>query len=1116
MENHRDSLRFSLRFSLGLLMLALFGLLIPVAPAHAQATAGATLSGVITDPSGAAVANAKVSATNVATGVTIATKTNSRGFYSFPSLLPGDYTVTVTAQGFRTVVHQNVILHAEITQQLSVTLQVGAVAQTVTVRATPPELALEQGSLEQTIPTNALTSLPIMGQAIYSLVTIAPGVTGTGTLQSSPNTGVDVFSNNVNPSVNAGGRSTESNLFNLNGNNITATPVGGFAEAMPLPDSVSEMKISTNNYDAQYGGNAGMVVNVTTKSGTNQVHGNLFEYHTDSGISSRNVFQNAPGSFIPFRRNEFGGTVGGPILKNRLFAFGSLDELRSSGASSSVDTFETPQFANFVETKFPNSIAAKILSQFGPQPRISSSLSNIETLAQYYNSTPGFFFPTLQSAEQLGFTPDMPIIGTGVFTPTGERNGRQWTARVDGYFNQQKDHAFYYVNRTTSTSPIEDPRPGFNGTSDSNGLTMNLDEVHTFSGSTINEFSAAYVRPYGLTTNPPSALAIPGIGVTGVYGWGGNGGFEFSPGDFVQNTYEWNDMVTMIKGAHTLKMGGGFRRWEDNANFTGIYQRGDYNFNNLIDFSQDMPFSSTFQAVDPRTGKPTSQVRGYRGTESDLFLSDTWKTTPNFTLNLGLRWEYFGNPSEAHYQQTNFLFGSGSTFQERLANGNAAVVPYLYSSSRWNNFAPRFGFAWNPHFVKRFVLRGGFGLFYDRPENQIYTDNRTNPPLFAVPTFGIPTGTPIAYGLCTPTSTFNLNCPVNPVLNQVKLNSANGLVAPINGVETLVPVTLYGTTRQFPTAYSENWNLGVQYAITNTLIAEADYIGDVGRRFYLSTDFNRVNGDNVGGLLNRPNPNFADVELAMPIANASYNGLSVGVRQTAGHGLTFATMFTWSKSFDLCSALSEGACAIPDISNIRGNHGLSDFNAARHFSAYVTWNPPTHFQESSLVGHVLNHWQLNGVVTLQSGLPFSVVCTAGYPTCDYNLDGYNYDRPSIQGPVKIVGNGSPSTSQYISGIFLPGNGQFGTQFFAPPPGQEGNLGRNTFTGPGVADVDFGINRSFVIHEPYRLEIGGQFFNLFNRVNLGQVDGSMTDATFGQSTGVAGNPRTIQLVAKFFF
>ncbi len=1094
----------------------LLGLVIPVRQARGQASAGATLSGIVTDPSGAAIANAKVVATNVATNVAISTNTNGHGFYSFPSLLAGTYSVNVSAKGFQTLVQQNVTLHAETTQQLSLRLNIGSMAQTVTVTATPPSLSVNQGSLEETIPTQALTSLPVMGQAIYSLLTIAPGVTGTGTLQSSPNTGTDVFNTNIAPSVNAGGRSTESNLFNLNGNNITATPVGGTANAMPLPDSVAEMKISTNNYDAQYGGNAGMVVNVSTKSGTNQFHGDLFEYHNDSTLAARNVFQNTPGSFFAFRRNEFGGTVGGPILKNRLSGFASVDKLLSSGASSSVDAFETPQFAHFVETAFPNTIAAKLLSQFAPQSHISSSLTNIETLSHYYNSTPGFYFPTLQSAEALGLHPNLPTIGTGAFTPTGQRNGLQWTARLDGYFNQQKDHLFYYVNRTTENSLIEDPRPGFNGTSVGNGLTMNLHEVHTFGGSAINEFSAGYYRPYGLTANPPSALAIPGVTVTGVWGWGGNGGFQFSPGGFVQNTYEWNDMVTMIKGPHTFRVGGGLRRSEDNANFTGIYQRGNYTFNNLVDFSQDMAYSSTYEAVDPRTGKPTSQVRGYRGTEGDLFFSDTWKTTPNLTLNLGVRWDYFGNPYEINNQQTNFIFGSGSTFQERLANGHAAVVPNLYDGSRWDNLAPRFGFAWNPHAKPKLVLRGGFGLFYDRPENQIYTNNRTNPPLFAVPNFGVPTGTPIAYGLCTPTSTFNLNCPVNPVLNQVKLNSVNGLEAPVNGVETLIPVTVYGATRQFPTAYSENWNVGLQYAFTNTLIGEVDYIGDVGRRFYLSTDVNRLNGDNVGGLLLRPNPNFADIELSMPVANSSYNGLSVSFRQTATRSVTFAATYTWSKSLDFCSALSQGACAIPDFGNIRANYGLSDFSAAHHVSGYVTWSVPDLFDAHSLLGHAFNRWQLNGVITLQSGLPFSVTCNAGYPTCDYNLDGYSPDRPSINGKVQLIGNGHPSTSQYISGIFLPGTGQFGTQFFAPPAGQEGNLGRNTFTGPGLADVDAGINRRLVIREPFALEIGGQFFNLFNRVNLNGPDGSMTDATFGQSTSVSGNPRTIQLVAKFLF
>ena len=659
---------------------------------HAQQS-GASLSGIITDPSGAIIKGATVTAINDSTGVTNTTTSNASGYYSFPALQSGTYTVKVSANGFQTSIQKNVVLFAQTPAQLPFQLKLGSITQTVTVTSAPPALSYSTASLAEVIPPKAITTLPLMGQNVYSILTVAPGVTGTGTLQGSPNTGSDVFATTSAPAINAGGRSYESNLYTLNGNNTTATPVGGTAQATPLPDTVSQMRVSTNDYDAQYGGAAGMVVNITTKSGANKIHGDVFEYHTDNALSSRNVFQSTPGSVNAFRRNEFGGTVGGPILKNRLFGFGSIDILRSSGAGSFVTAFETPQFANFVESQFPNSIAATLVKSYGPQSNIQ--LSNIETLSQYYQSNPGYYFPTIQSAEALGFSPDMPAIGFGTFTPTGTRTGKQWTARVDDYFNQQKDHLFYYVYRSSSNALSEDPRPAFNGTAPSYTMTMNLNEVHTFSPSIINESSGGYYRTYGAALNPPSALAVPGVNVNGVWGWGGNGGFEFSPGDFVQNVYNWNDMVTMIKGAHTFKVGFGIRRWEDNANFTGIYQRGDYYFNNLVDFSQDMAYSSTFQAVDPSTGKPTSQVRGYRGTELDGFVNDNWKVKPDFSLNLGLRWDYFGNPTEATNKQENFLFGTGSDWLQRLATGTAQVVPALYANARHDNFAPRFGFAWN-------------------------------------------------------------------------------------------------------------------------------------------------------------------------------------------------------------------------------------------------------------------------------------------------------------------------------------------------------------------------------------------------------------------------------------
>lgn len=1101
---HSFSKQLGTLLGLGILVLGFASL------ANAQ-QAGASLSGIVTDPSGAVITRAKVNATNNSTGVTNSTTTNSRGYYSFPSLLPGTYTISVSATGFKIGVNKNVVLYAQTSTQLPFKLSLGSETQKVTVTAAPPSLSYSSASLAEIVPPKAISSLPLMGQNVYSLLTVAPGVTGVGTLQSSSNTGSDVFATTSAPAINAGGRSYESNLFTLNGNNTTATPVGGTAQATPLPDTVSQMRVSTNDYDAQYGGAAGMVVNVTTKSGTNHYHGDLFEYHTDSALSSRNVFQSTPGSVHAFRRNEFGGTLGGPILKNRLFAFGSIDLLRSSGASSFVTSFETPQFTNFVATKFPNSVAAKILSGYGPGPGIT--LSNIETLSQYYQANPGYYYPTIQSAEALGFSPDMPTVGEGTFTPAGTRNGTQWTLRPDYYFNHQKDHLFYYIYRSSNDALSYDPRPAFNGTNPSYTMTMDLNEVHTFGPSIINQASVGYYRTYGAALNPTSALAVPGVNVNGVWGWGGNGGFEFSPGDFVQNVYNWNDMVTMIKGSHTFKMGVGARRWEDNANFTGIYQRGDFYFNNLVDFSQNKAYMSTFQGVNPKTGQPTSQVRGYRGTELDAFVNDNWKVRRDLTLNLGMRWDYFANPTEATNKQENFIFGTGSNFQQRVANGSAQVVPALYSSARYDNFAPRFGFSWNPSFDEKLVVRGGFGMFYDRPSNQIYTNNRTDPPLFAVPTWGVPTGTPVAFGLCSPTSSLDVNCPQNPDLNQVTLNSANGLVAPINGVPTLIPTELYGTTPQFPISYTENWNMGIQYGITHNVVAEVDYIGDVGRHNYLSTDINRVNGDNVGGFLNRPNPNFADIQLSQPVGNNNFNALSVGLRRRAAHGVTFSGYYTWSHAFGLCSDYLQGGCAIPNINNIMGNYASSGFDVRNHFAGYATWNVPKLFQNSTWLNRVFTNWTLNGVLTLQSGMPFSVVCTAGYPLCDYNLDGYNYDRPSIHGPVQLAGS---TVQDYLNGIFLPGNGQFGTQFYAPAGVKEGNLGRNTFRGPGLADVDFSLERRFPLYEKTKLDLTIESFNAFNRVNLAMPDGSMTDSTFGQSTSVAGNPRTYQAVAKILF
>jgi hypothetical protein len=339
---------------------------------------------------------------------------------------------------------------------------------------------------------------------------------------------------------------------------------------------------------------------------------------------------------------------------------------------------------------------------------------------------------------------------------------------------------------------------------------------------------------------------------------------------------------------------------------------------------------------------------------------------------------------------------------------------------------------------------------------------------------------------------------------------------PISGVETLIPTTEYGTSAQFPVAYSENYNLGIQYALTPSLVAEVDYIGDVSRHNYLSTDINRTDGDNVGGLLERPNPNFADVEFSQPIANSNFNALSVGMRRNASHGVILAAYYTWSHALDYCSNYLEASCSVPDISNIRGNYGPSDFDVHSHLAGYATWAVPTVFGSNRALSLVVSHWRLSPVITLQSGMPVNVDCNNGYTAgCDYNLDGYGADRPDRVGAVQFVSN-YPNRHSFETGIFQPGAGQFGTQFYAPTTVQEGNLARNAFRGPGLADIDFAISRRFQISERYGLELGGQAFNLFNRVNLGGPDGNMPDTTFGVSTGILGNPRTFQFYGKVHF
>ncbi len=1080
-----------------------------------------SIEGTITDPTGAGVPDVAIRVTNIQTGVVSTTRSSGTGFYSVPALPPGRYRVDATKPGFATAV-QEVQLEAARVQAVPLQLSIGAVATQVTVEAAPPVVETSQAHVSEVTTSQEVLALPLSGRNVLNVVAQTPGVTGTG-LVSDRAGGNDIFNAVNSPSVTANGQRGSSNGFYVDDTSVNDNPDEGGAKLSPNPDSVQEVRVSVNNYSAQYGRNSSILTQIITKSGSNEWHGSLFEYHTNNKLTARNEFQNAPnpttGRILPvFRRNEFGGSLGFPIRKDHTFAFGSYDQLESSQGTASLATVETPDFTSFMKANYPNNIATTLLSSYGGQVAPNSPP---RTVAQIMASAG---LGACSGTNSLGMPCGMPILQTGVLSASAPRNGIQWNARVDQVFGDGIDRLYLNFYRMTVTSNSISVRPAFTTNPPAETDFANLNYTHTFSPTFVNTAAFGFTRNYG--ASPLNHPSVPAINIPGMSGFGGGWG----PAGFVQNDFHWRDLASFNRGSHAFKAGFDIYRDQDNAPFTGPTLRPSFSFGNVFDFAADKPFEEDNINFDPRNGGPPYQDYGFRSTTYGFFVQDDWRVRQNFTLNVGLRWDFSGNPTMNVDRLTNIQLGDGSTFQERIAGAKVIPVKHMFSDLKIAHFAPRLGFAWDPTHQGKMSVRGGWGIFYDRWPNKVWSDTtRGNPPYLAAisaSTFN-QTGPQPLYVLGTTDSP-----PYGFALPGVQagLNPANGPICCLSSIG--------GADQGLNYAYAQNWFFGVQYSPAQNLVIETDYLGSIGRDLYTVIDRNRFDGDLIvnQGVLHRLNPYFASINYGDNSANSSYNGLTLSMRKIFSHGLTFQTSYTFGKAIDYINARGAGSGSVYgsviDAYDVARQRGLSDNDVRQKLSFNFVVTLPSLAQTYKPIQYALGGWELSSLAILQSGLPFTVFTSAPFQpvwnnaSCadiltagcqivgntggDYNADGTNYDVPNAPG---FGANKSYNRSDYIRGLFTS------SDFPAPPLGQEGDLGRNVFHGPGLAQVDLSLLKNFripwFVKEGARLQFRAEVYNLFNRVNLNSVDSDLTSGTFGLATSTF-TPRVIQFAGRIEF
>ncbi len=1078
-------------------LLALFCLL--SVPASAQFSAA--VQGSVLDPSQAAVPNAKVTLTHASTGIVVETQTSSAGFYRFSSLAPGDYEVKAGAAGFRTPIIA-VLLTTGQTRDLNITLEVQSAGESVSVTGEASALDTAESRQQVTMEQKTLRDIPLLNNSIFGILSLAPGVTGI-------NGASDDFNPEYFANISANGASPRGNTYNVDGLSVTSNITNGTANLGVNPEAVAELTVETNTFKAEQGMGSSVVVSMTTKSGTNKFHGAGNYWFTNQDMLARSSLPFVA-KYQPFKRNNLSAAFGGPIIKNRTFFFAAMELLRQTAANVSVETFESPAFVSWAKANFPSGLGVKLLNEY-PVSAPAITNPNFRNAQQVLGNDCG-------TAAASNIPCDLPVLAQGTWSRAPRRNGLQYNFRGDQYFREGKDRISASWVRTQSDNDNLINRPLFNNTSSRfvNGFQANY--THTFSPSLLNEFGVSGNRVQGFD-GPDSKLRIPAISISGSTGIGVGGGL------FVQNNWNWRDVLTWVKASHSVKFGGNYFWGNDYADFPQGNSRPNFQFNNLLDLVRDQPFSGSAASRDPLTGELKRYKFGAKANTLGLFIQDEWKVRPNLTLTLSLRYDDFGNATGVQdFIYTNIIVAKGSNYKDQFREAVVRKQDGQFDHRLKNNWSPRFGYAWSPGSSRTWSIRGGVGLYNDWITLGESIDRvNQNPPNFLFPQVGqlLPIKPIFSIGtMDTYPYGFTL-----PKIASTGLDSRGGLA----GIQTSVG----GIDPNLHSPRTLNYLAGVERELPKQLVVGLNYSGSYATGGIVATNFNRFAGDLIDGKLDRLNPSFGNMVYVVNSNVIHFNSIIASVRQRLGERLNFQASYSLGHATDYYQggSRSAGVGNVPDPTDLKRYQADSSYDIRRHFSASGVYRLPTPFGNHLISRRVLGGWEIGSTAVIESGLPYWIVNTAGFnPTRDaagnvtgfrplsgdYNADGQNFDLPNVP-------TGLPA--KFDRSQFLGANGGRAAfnvaDFIAPTVGTEGNSPRNAFRQQGVVQINSSViknNKLPFMGEAANLQLKFEFFNVINRVNLGGINTNPGDPNFGRILGQNGNagPRVIQIGARIAF
>jgi hypothetical protein len=1033
-------------------MLRFLAALCLVLPVWGQITRG-SISGYVLDPSQRSVANAKITITDINHSVEKSVVTDLAGYYRVEDLLPSNYLLSSAASGFVPAEAVNVRLEVNTQARVDFHMVILGQSQSVTVHATETGVATESSDLGMVIDQDRISNLPLNERDFLQLALLTPGVT-------TPVEGSELSSRGAF-AMHANGAREEFNDFLLDGLDNNDQYTNRYI-LQPSVDSIQEFKIATNAYSAEYGRNAGAQVNVITRSGSNVLHGFAYDYLRNRVLDAINALQ--LGQKPELIRNQFGGGVGGPIIKNKTFFFVSADALRGLEGIAQFATVPTLAERQGDFSGLGGSIMNPYSGQAFPGNVIPASLIS----------------PLASKILALYPLPTQPGVSGNFFgEPIEQDNNTQLLTRMDHQFSPSSQLSLRYgYGRSYLAEPFTQGStevPGFGDYVWDSGHNAMIEFTHNFSANTIDSLTAGmnraprriYQQNYQTNVNKlwgvnylptdPLDFGYPSISVAG---FSLVGDVTEIPNTNEETTYQLGDTVSMVRGAHGIKFGGEVRNIRLNS-VLDLLGRGSISFSGAL---------SGYGITDLFLGLPTYSLQSQfdnpqtlRTTSYGLFFQDDWKVSRKLTLNLGLRYEYNTPPTDPTNRLSAFNLTSGTVTQVGTDGlSRSGIKP------DWTNFAPRIGFAYA--LTDKTVIRSAYGIFYDAGMLTVNSALYFNPPYFNVYLF-----TPSATSLLTLNNPFPLN---------------NGYIPPA-GLSTLDP--------NIRTSYIQSWNFNVQHEFDGLGTLTVAYAASKGTHLIRSFDLNQPY-PGPGPVESRsPYPQYSNIFFSESGADSEYQSLQISFNRRLSHGLTILAAYTFSKSLDDTSAFLN-TTADPNFPqnshDYHAEHALSSFDTPNRGVVAVVYSLP--FKQA-----VLRNLQVSSIITAQSGQPFTPTLEFDNSNTGNTGPPYGSDRPNVVGNPALP---NPSAQEW-----------FNTAAFAIPAQYTfGNAGRNILRGPGLATVDFSLSRRFNFAERFSLLAQAQAFNLLNRENLNLPDAFADNpATFGKIFS-AKDPRQIQLALRLAF